>query len=193
VASSVLVALTGMVLAGGVVVTNSIIQLSVPHQYIGVAMGIITTSRYVGGSVGSTIYQVILSNQLTDNLGKNVAAALAKAGLPLADIPAVAGALALGDQNSPALANASPAILGEGILALKMTYVDAFKIIYLTSIAFGVLGTICAAFSRNIGEFLTNKVDVEMDLHLGLHEVHKGGIILDANGNEVTQPSTETK
>ncbi|EXJ59300.1 uncharacterized protein A1O5_12181 [Cladophialophora psammophila CBS 110553] len=195
VASCILVALTGMMLACAVVTTNSIIQLSVPHQYIGVAMGIVTTSRYVGGSVGSTIYQVILSNQLSANLGKNVATALAKAGVPFADIPAIAGAIALGETNSPALAGASPAALGAGVLALKLTYVHAFKIIYLTSIAFGVLGITCAAFSRNIGEFLTNKLDVKTDtsIHLGLHEVHLGGHVLNQDGEEITRTSRVTK
>jgi hypothetical protein len=176
-----------MMLACAVVTTNSIIQLSVPHQYLGVAMGIVTTSRYVGGSVGSTIYQVILSNQLSDNLGKNVAAALAKAGVPIAKIPAIAEAIALGETTSPALADASPTALGAGVLALKLTYVHAFKIIYLTAIAFGVLGILCAAFSRNIGEFLTNKIDVEMDksIRLGLHEVHKHGHVISHDGEEI--------
>ncbi|OCK78235.1 trichothecene efflux pump [Lepidopterella palustris CBS 459.81] len=190
-ASCALLALTGSAVAAATVTINSIIQLSIPHQYLGVAMGLITTFRYVGGSIGSTIYEVILSNQLKDNLGKNVATALATAGVPLADIPAVAGAIATGNTTSPALADASPAALGAGILALKLTYVHAFKIIYLVSIAFGVLGTVCAAFTRNVGEFLTDKVDVRLDeaINLGLHEVHKGGHVLNADGTEITPRS----
>jgi hypothetical protein len=185
------VALAGSAVASATVVINSIIQLSVPHQYLGVAMGLITTFRYVGGSVGATIYQTILSNELAANLGKNVATALATAGVPLADIPALAGAIATGNTTSPALAAASPAALGAGVLALKLTYVHAFRIIYLVSIAFGVLGTVCAAFTRNIGEFLTNKVDVRLDEHisLGIHEVHKGGHVLGADGTEIAPTS----
>ena len=131
---------------------------------------------------------MILTNQLTDNLGTNVATALAEAGLPVADIPAVSGALETGDTTSPALALATPAALAAGIMAIKLTYAHTFKIIYLVSIAFGTVGTICAAFTRNVGEYLTNRVDVILDeqVHLGLHDVQKGGRVLDEDGNEIT-------
>ncbi|GAB7356549.1 hypothetical protein MBLNU459_g7287t2 [Dothideomycetes sp. NU459] len=159
----------------------------VPHQYLGVAMGLVTTFRYVGGSVGSTIYEVILTNQLTSNLGPNIATALAKVGVPLVDIPAIAQALATGNTTSTALVDASPAAIGAGVHALQLTYVHAFKIIFLVSIAFGVLGSVCAAFTRNVGEFLTNKLDVQLDqtIHLGLHEVHEGGHVVDHDGTEI--------
>lgn len=165
------------------------IQLGVPHQYLGLAMGVVTTARNVGGSISSTVYTVILNNQLTNNLGENVGTALAKAGLPLAEIPGVVEALATGDAKSPALASADPAALAAGVLALKLTYVHAFKVIYLVSIAFGVLGTACALFSKNVGEFMTNKVDVKMNTgaHVGLHEVHTGGHVIDHTGIEISQ------
>jgi hypothetical protein len=187
--------MTGGAVAAASAAINSIIQLSVPHQYLGVAMGLITTFRYVGGSVGSTIYEVILNNQLSSNLGKNVAVALAQAGVPASDIPALSGAIASGNTTSSALASASPAAIDAGVLALKLTYVHAFRIIYLVSIAFGVLGTICAAFSRNVGEFLTNKIDVQLDesITLGFHEVHQGGHVIDADGGEIKQTRQQTQ
>jgi hypothetical protein len=85
--STVIVALIGFGLSGGTVASNSIIQLSVPHQYVGVAMGIVTTARNVGGSVATTIYTTILTNKLGKRLGVDIATAFAKAGLPLAQIP----------------------------------------------------------------------------------------------------------
>ncbi|GAB7356548.1 hypothetical protein MBLNU459_g7287t1 [Dothideomycetes sp. NU459] len=187
VASCTLLVLTGFGISSLTVVTNCMIQLSVPHQYLGVAMGLVTTFRYVGGSVGSTIYEVILTNQLTSNLGPNIATALAKVGVPLVDIPAIAQALATGNTTSTALVDASPAAIGAGVHALQLTYVHAFKIIFLVSIAFGVLGSVCAAFTRNVGEFLTNKLDVQLDqtIHLGLHEVHEGGHVVDHDGTEI--------
>lgn len=150
-------------------------------------MGLVTVFRYVGGSVGTTVYTVILTNQLTENLGVNVAAALAAAGLPVADIPSVTGALVTGDSTSPALTLASADALDAGILAIKLTYAHAFEIIYLVSIAFGIVGTVCAAFTRNVGEYMTNKLDVILDeqAHLGLHDVQKGGHVLDEDGNEI--------
>ncbi len=194
IASSALTVCVGIGVGSVSVVINAMVQLRVPHQYIGVAMGLVTVFRYVGGSVGTTVYQVILTNQLTDNLGVNVATALAEAGLPLASIPAVTEALATGNATSPALALASPAALAAGATAIKLTYADAFKIIYLVSIAFGTVGTICAAFTRNVGEYLTNKLDVILDeqAHLGLHDVQKGGHLLDEDGNEITYETRRT-
>jgi hypothetical protein len=72
------------------------IQLAVPHQYLGVAMGLVTTARNVGGSISSTVYTVILTNQLESNLGLNIATALANSGLPIAEIPSVTEAIATG-------------------------------------------------------------------------------------------------
>lgn len=180
--------LTGAVVSGATVASNSMIQLGVPHQYLGLAMGVVTTARNVGGSISSTVYTVILNNQLTDNLGTNIATALAKAGLPLADVSSVTGALATGNTTSPVLGLASPAQLGAGALALRLTYVNAFKIVYLVSIAFGVLGSLCAIFSKNVGEFMTGKVDVRINegVHIGLHEAHTGGHIIDHEGKELS-------
>jgi Fungal trichothecene efflux pump (TRI12) len=187
IASTILVVMTGFIISCATVVSNAMLQLAVPHQYLGVAMGLVTTTRNVGGTIGSTVYTIILSNQLTTHLGTNIATALAKAGLPLADIAGVTGALATGNSMSPALASASPAALGAGILALKLTYVHSFRLIYLISITFGVLGTICAAFTRNVGEYMTNKIDVTISdgAHFGFHDFHEGGHVINHTGEEI--------
>jgi hypothetical protein len=155
------------------------IQLAVPHQYLGVAMGLVTTARNVGGSISSTVYTVILTNQLESNLGLNIATALANAGLHIAEIPSVTEAIATGNVTSPTLALISTEALGAGILAFKLTYRGTFKLIFLVSITFGVVGIVCALFSQNVGQFMTNKVDVQLDssIHIG-HEVQRGGHII---------------
>jgi len=61
------------------------IVLSVPREYVGVAIGLATTARSVGGSVATTIYVTILQHDVESRLGQNLGAALAKAGLPLTD------------------------------------------------------------------------------------------------------------
>jgi hypothetical protein len=154
-------------------------------------MGLLTTARNVGGSISSIIYTVILNNQLNSHLGINIATALAKAGVPLADLIGITEALATENATSPALGLATPAQLGAGILALKLTYRDAFKLIYLVSITFGAIGTVFAVFSQNVGKFMTNKIDVQLDssLHVG-HEVHKGGHIIQHDGTEITKKSS---
>jgi hypothetical protein len=167
------------------VLVNSMVQLNVVHQYIGVAMGIVITARNVGGSVATTIYTVILDNQLKANLGKDIATALAKAGLPLAEVPEVTGALATGNLTNPILATVSPAILWAGGYALRLSYAHAFKVVYLVSIAFRVLAMCCALGTKNFGHLLTKKVDVNLEEGVHLHTHLATGHIIDHSGNEL--------
>jgi hypothetical protein len=139
----------------------------------------------VGGAVATTIYVSILDNSLKTHLGTNIGTALVKAGLPLQDVPAVAGALATGNLTSPALALASPSVLEAGAYAIKVTYSNAFRIVYLVSIAFGVLGTIAAAFSVNVGHLMVGKVDIRLEegAHIhGHHDHDTGGYIMHKDG-----------
>ena len=169
------------------------IQLNVPHQFIGVAMGIVITTRNVGGAIATTIYITILSNYLTAHLGVNIAEALVKAGLPVADVPAVTYALATGNATSPALGLASPAALGAGILALKNSYIGAFRLVFLVSITFGVVGTACAMGTRNFGDKMTRKLDVVLDqgLHLHNHTDETAGHIIAHDGKELNLADVE--
>jgi hypothetical protein len=163
------------------------VQLNIPHQYIGVAMGLVITARNVGGSIATTVYTVVLSNNLKSHLGLNIATALAKAGLPLADIPAVTEALATQNVTSPAFGLANLAQLEAGIYAVKVSYADAFRLVYLVSIAFGGLGILCAFWTKNFGYLMTRQVDVilEEGAHLSTHLELKGGHVIDHDGTEL--------
>lgn len=188
IASTLIVALIGVGLSGATVASNAMIQLTVPHQYVGIAMGIVTTARNVGGSVATTIYTTILKNELAKKLGVGIATALAKAGLPLAEVPGVTEAIATGNTTSSAFIGVSPAILEAGAYGLKIAYCDSFKVVYLVSIAFGVVGTICGMGTMNVGKFMTHKVDVRLDE--GAHIQTKGdtgGHIIDHDGEEVSK------
>jgi len=184
IASTLIITLIGFGLSGATVASNAIIQLSVPHQFVGIAMGIVITARNVGGSVATTIYSTILSNELAKKLGVGIATALAKAGLPLAQVPAVTAGIATG--NATALAGVNPQILGAGAYALKVAYSQSFRVVYLVSIAFGVVGTVCALWTMNVGHYMTNKVDVRLDegAHINTHG-DTGGVVIDHEGEAI--------
>jgi hypothetical protein len=84
------------------------------------------------------IYATILKNNLSSNLGPNVASALGKSGLALDPVAGTTEAIATGNSSSSYLTSTTPSILGAGIYALKVTYANAFRIMYLVSIVFGV-------------------------------------------------------
>lgn len=71
------------------------------------------TAKALWGKLRTTIYTVILTRSIDEqeHLGKDISTVLAKAELPLADLPAVTRALAIGNVTSPALELASPSVL----------------------------------------------------------------------------------
>jgi len=178
-----LVALSGVFVSAGTVASTSMAQLGVPHEYIGIASLILVTARTVGGSVATTVYTVILQNDIKNHGAKRVAIAVAEGGVPLTSLLPVVVALLAGDQTSPALITAFetyPKAILAGVAALKEAYSHAFRIVYLVSIAFGTLGTICAAFSLNVDKLLTRHVDVTLDegAHLKTHEGNRKAYII---------------
>jgi hypothetical protein len=177
IASTVLICLTGILVAGATVASISMAQLGVPHEFIGIASALLITARTVGGPVATTVYSVILENDIKDRGAHSIATALVETGLPLPTVLDVLTALLAGDPTSPALASAAktnPLAVFAGVIALKEAYSKAFRLVYFVSIAFGVCGTICAAFSLNVAHLMTRHVDVTLDEGAHLKTIEGG-------------------
>lgn len=56
-----------------------------------------------------------------------------------------------------------PEILGAGVYGLKVACSNSFKIVYLFFLAFGVVGSVCAMWTTNVGKFMTDRVGVRLD------------------------------
>ncbi|KAF2815944.1 trichothecene efflux pump [Mytilinidion resinicola] len=168
IASTILVVLIGGFLSAANVFQVTIVQLTVAHEYIGVASALITTARSVGGSVATAIYTSILKNKLVAFIPKYLALPLALAGVAPVSLPAVIGALTTGT-GLEALATLTPQQLEVGVYGLKESYAHAFRVVYLVTIAFGVLGTIAVCFTANVGHLMTRKVDIRLEEGAHLH------------------------
>lgn len=162
IASTALVALGAAFIAAVSVFSVSMVQVIVKHEHIGIASGVLVTARSLGGAVATTIYVSILQNKLASSIAPDVAVPLAENGVPLASIPAVIEALTSGDLTSPALAAISPKALYAAVVGLQNAYVGSFRLIYLVSIAFGVIGTVMVAFVRNVDALMTDKIDIKL-------------------------------
>jgi len=183
VSSTALLPLIYAFISGASIIATAMVQLGVEHEFIGIASGMLVTTRSLGGAVATTIYVSILQNKVAGSLAKEVGIPLAKAGVPLESIPAIIEALAAGDTTSPALASISLAALGTAVEGLKQAYAHAFRIVYLVSIAFGVVGTIVVAFSANVDHLMIRKVDIKLDegAHIHSHmDTGEGHVIQDA-------------
>lgn len=83
---------------------------------------------------------------------------------------------------------ANPLVLEAGKRSIQHTYIHAFRVVYLCSIPFGILGTIYAIFSRDIGNLLTSHIDIELEegAHIDIHaDNHCGHILHHVNSHEV--------
>ncbi|PMD55689.1 siderophore iron transporter [Hyaloscypha bicolor E] len=126
---------------------------------IGLASGLLGSFRQVSGSIAASIYVSILTNRLTTTLPANVAPAALNAGLPSADLPALFAALATGTATAmEAVPGITPTVIAAVGDAVKVAYSQAFKTVYLTSIAFGGLSIIAALFITSIDDSMTDFV-----------------------------------
>ena len=92
-----------------------------------------------------------------------VGTALVKAGLPLAEVPALIGALLA--QNTTAVGEIpglTPSILLAGEGALQDSYVEGFKRVYLVSIAFGGAAVLASLFLGDIKKYMVGRVAVDI-------------------------------
>lgn len=112
---------------------------------------------------------------------------LALAGVAPASLPAVIGALSTG-KGLEALAALTPTQLEIGIHGLKESFAHSFRIVYLVTIAFGVLGTVAVAFTANVDHLMTRKVDIKLE-----EGIHVHGAVDTGEGHLIRHPSLQEK
>lgn len=124
---------------------------------IGLASGLLASIRSAGSSVAIAIYVAILNNRLSTTMVENIRAIAPEAGIPSAQIPAIAAAAQAG--NLDELPGIRPAILAAVSKIIPTAYSQAFKTVYLASLAFGGIAILSSLFSKDVQEHLTNKVE----------------------------------
>jgi hypothetical protein len=143
--------------------------LFVPQEELGVSAGLIGTSRSAGGSVGNAIFSTILTSIINKRLASYISKAATENGFP-ADagelhklVPAVVeNAVGIPDA-FVGLAGASPAVIAATSQALKDAYVYAFKMVFLSTIPFGVAAIVAAWFVEDASHLLNNQVAVQQE------------------------------
>jgi hypothetical protein len=127
---------------------------------IGTAAGIAGSSRSAISTVASTIYTVVLTARIGQTIPAKVPVAVIGAGLPASSVTAYMTAVAAGGSAKllSAVQGLTPEILAAGGKAYQVAYSDAYRTIFLTSIAFGSLGIVCSFFVPNVDDLLTDSV-----------------------------------
>jgi hypothetical protein len=124
---------------------------------IGTAVGITGSVRGGVSTIGTAIYTIILSNKLAKYIPSTVSLAVTHAGLPVSSVPQFLGALE-GVGNLTTVPGISQNITTIGMAAYKMATVKAYRVVFYSTIAFGVVGIILALCSPNVDDRMTNEV-----------------------------------
>lgn len=130
------------------------------QQEIGTAIGVAGSARSAISTVASTIYSVVLTSRVTQTVGSQVPKALVGAGLPSGSVASYMGAIAAGGEASAlaAVKGLTPSVSTAGALAYRIAYMDAYRTVFYTSIAFGGLGIIISFFIPNVETSMTDSV-----------------------------------
>lgn len=144
---------------GGVLVPPSTIAITVcSDEFIATTVALSLSIRVIGGSIGYTIYSNIFINKLTKALPVYVGNAAVEAGLPAADALTFVETFLTAPMSAAQVPGASPLVLAAATRASEDAYSYALKYVWYTSIAFGVVAIIAAAFLGNNRKYLTDRV-----------------------------------
>lgn len=124
---------------------------------IGLASGLLSSIRSAGSSVSVAIYVAILNNRLTTTLTENINSIAPDAGIPDSKIPSLVAAVQAGTlAKVPGLTAAMQAAVNR---IVPTAYSQAFKTVYLASLAFGGIAILSSLFSKDVQKHLTDKVE----------------------------------
>jgi hypothetical protein len=129
-----------------VIITTA--PLCLAPEDIGLATGVGGACRAGSGAVATAIYVTILNNMLAKNVPKYVAPAALDAGLPKSSLPALLTGLSSG--NFTAVPSLTPSIETVARAAYKTANSESYKVVYLASIAFGLLAIAFSFLTPNL-------------------------------------------
>ncbi|KAI7968204.1 hypothetical protein EIK77_010374 [Talaromyces pinophilus] len=132
--------------------------LHVPQRDIGLALGLLGASRYLGGAIGSTLFNTILRARAAKSIPTRVLAAVEPLNFPLSRVGGLIAALTSG--NVASLAAYPENVVAAGRLAVRWGYSDALAYVWYASIPFCVIACIACLFVLDPSPYLTNHTAV---------------------------------
>lgn len=151
----------------GLITVTSILNagLHVKPSDLGVAVGVLGTFRSMGGSVGNAVFGAILRSVSNEELPKQIAAAAIGNGFT-GDLSALIPAAIANGIGVPfafsELEGATSAIQVATLDAFHQAYAQAFRMVFYSTIPFGVLALVAAFFIKDSTKFMTNHTHVRL-------------------------------
>ncbi|KAH8736418.1 fungal trichothecene efflux pump-domain-containing protein [Ilyonectria robusta] len=124
---------------------------------LGSASGLAGSIRFFISSISATVYTVILSNRLTDEIARQVPKAVTAAGLPSSSVADFITGLSTGT-GFDGIPGVTDSIAAVGVRAYKEANALAYRTVFLASIAFSGVALIASFMLPNVDSLLTGKV-----------------------------------
>lgn len=148
---------------GGVIVPSATIAMTAcPDSLIATATALTLTIRFVGGSIGYSIYYNVFVQRLTPRLPALVLQYAEDAGLPADSATDFVTAFLTDPAAAANVTGATPAVLQAATMGSRWAYSQALEYVWYVSIPFGVLSIIGCFLIGDISRFMTNRIAVEM-------------------------------
>lgn len=133
-----------------------------PDHLVTTVTALITTMRFVGGSIGYTIYSVVFNQKLASILPTEIATYAVQAGLPMTDATNFVTTLLASPADAQNMTGVTPAILAAAATGSQWAYSRALAYVWYTSIPFGVITVAICAVLPEIRHYLTDRVPVNI-------------------------------
>ncbi|KAF2165680.1 hypothetical protein M409DRAFT_23970 [Zasmidium cellare ATCC 36951] len=131
---------------------------------IGVAVGVYGSVRSAAGCLATSLFATILMNRVTHNIEHTVVPALVEAGLPVASVKPFLTALESGNKSAIAqVPGVTTSVIGVAVETTKWSYSNAFSLVFLVTLAFGICSCIVAFFSAEVEKYYTDDVVRQLD------------------------------
>ncbi|CAO2650293.1 Nn.00g015850.m01.CDS01 [Neocucurbitaria sp. VM-36] len=135
---------------------------------IGIAGGAAGSVRAAICAVLVAIYSSVMTNRLEETIPAQVPPVLINAGLPTSSVPLYLQAIQLGADAIAAVPGITQEIMALGYRAYQDANADAFRTVYLVTIAFSALSIILTWWAPNTDDLMTDKVAATLN-HEGQH------------------------
>ncbi|KAH8658501.1 major facilitator superfamily domain-containing protein [Xylariales sp. PMI_506] len=158
-------AVGGLGFAAPLILVMTIVQLSTPPLYIGVASALTISCRTLGGVVGYAIAEGIYGSRTNTQIPQAIAEAVAPLGFDMDKLGALIGAL----ESGTGISDFSNQIIGAASVAMTQVEVHGYKITWLAFLPGTVLAAIACIFLQNPTDRMNWVVDAPLEvdvLHL---------------------------
>ncbi|CAK7242647.1 MAG: hypothetical protein STHCBS139747_004143 [Sporothrix thermara] len=154
----------------------TMITLSTENQQeLGTAGGLAGSMRFVIVTIASTVYTAVLNNRLAITVAAEVPPALENAGLPATSVAAFTAALTTGDFSN--VAGLTDDILAIGQAAYKQANVEAYRTVFLVTIAFSGIAVLISFALPHVESVMTGNVAATLHTNKHKAELEEGKVV----------------